>query len=190
MQETTEVNAAKATAVSQTIDKISNSLSQKDAIVNEFELLISSIDFLGDGIKILEKDLECALVLIRNLEELLLKRKRVIANEKLKRQFDSQYLLKIYQEKRNREFERSCGDLKSQHLTKIQDMRRKEEQRLQERQQAFKAAFEDQLNKYKLEGKIEKPTIDATASSSTLDDVVVELDQSDEESLHRFLADD
>lgn len=192
MHRLTQDNAAKATVISQTIDSIKNILSVRDATVNEFELLASNLKFMDEGIKSLEEDVDSALGLMTSLEELLLEKQRFMADQQMKRQFDSQYLLKIYEEKRNRESERTIGLLKNQHLSRVQEMRRKEEMKLKERQEAFKAAFEQEVNKYKLDGVIEKPLGAAAehASVSSLEDVIVEPDLADEETLQKFLTED
>jgi len=161
--------------------------------LNELVGHLTTLPTIENSIKDLEKELKQLLNLFLELENKLgdlENQKEIEKYDKL--QLDHQYQLAVYKEQRASEFETLKVKLALDHAQKVRDYEKRQQTLLRERQQAFQTAFEEELNLYKAEGKIQKQggVVAAMQESVTaIEDVVVEADEAEAAALAEFLKD-
>ena len=189
LHQTTQSNAVKAEDISRYIFETSSCLKKQASSLREFDTLLSNVVQIESSIKNIENDLSVACSQLAHLEELINDRELCReVDEQNKLQLDAKYKLALYKERRVAEFEEFKSKAAASHALRVNECERLMKHKLQERQEAFDAAFKDDLNEYKQKGKVDKPS--HTPSSTALEDIDVELDQKDKEALDQFLTDE
>lgn len=182
-------NAAKAEEASKLIESTTRSLAKKCAVLSEFDTLLTGVLGAEAALKTLEADFVTAIeysnVLEGLIDELQLK-KEVEEQEKL--QLKAKYQLALYKEKRVAEHETFKAKVASAHRQKVNEFEKLVQDRLKERQETFQAAYEDDLQTYKEQGKLEKQSR-KLESTPSLEEIEVEAAVEDKEALDQFLAD-
>ena len=128
---------------------------------------------------------------VTQLESLLTK----LNEEKERKMFaqlesDLNVQLNNYKEFKNGELEAVKVRLSNQHFKMMKEVEKKEEMRLKMRQEVFQAAFEKELNDYKMFGKVEIKNDGQEVMVKTLEEIEIEPNEEDQTALSQFLAEE
>lgn len=183
----TEEAAASADAVDRLCSSVSKSVLKRQAAVTELEGLVKSLPEVERSMERIAEDLSKTIVCLEELEQAIQLREESIFQTETRKRFDSQYVLKIHEEKLNREFEKIAISLESDHLKRVRELKKCEENAIREKQESFRRAFEKELMEYKMDGKIRKPENAKTSADVSLEEILVEPDEEDRLCLEQFL---
>lgn len=167
----------------------STRISKRQDIVQEVERLIKSLPDMENSIKTIGDDLTQAMSCMQELEQAIQLKEESLFQTEMRKRFDSQYVLKIHEEKLNREFEKIAVSLESEHLRRMRELRISEENAIREKQESFRRAFEQELMEYKKGGKIRRPEHANSSAGPSLEEILVEPDEDDRLCLEEFLDD-
>ncbi|KAF2885236.1 hypothetical protein ILUMI_20955 [Ignelater luminosus] len=179
LHELNENNARKATTLAETINNM------HDKINKDYNNIIDIIHIVN-GKPSLNKSIDkCAVQLqqlhesFQNTEESLINLEQIIDKIELeKKKVDHKYQLTLYKEKKLANFEKLRTELAVKHAQSVMDQELKQKKMLEERQQAFEEAFNNDLETYKSLGTI--PKIETKVQTSALlEEIQLDLDQQD-----------
>ena len=182
-----EQNANLAMQLAKSINQIDSETKKHHAIMSEFLYQLSTLPQIEKTISSIENELVKLKHQFVQIEQKL----TLLEIDKQKEDFgkiklDHQYQLAVYKEKRASEFETVKVRLALDHTKKVQEYEQQQQSILKERQEAFQAAFEEELNYYKTQGKIEKKQV--KFDSPKIEEIVV-ADEAEEAALAKFLED-
>ena len=182
-----EQNANLAMQLAKSIDQIDSETKKRHAIMSEFLYQLSTLPQIEKTISSIENQLVQLKQQFVQIEQKL----TLLEIDKQKEDFDKikldqQYQLAVYKEKTASEFETVKVKLALDHTKKVQQYEQQQQSILKERQEAFQAAFEEELNYYKTQGKIEKKQV--KFDSPKIEEIVV-ADEAEEAALAKFLED-
>lgn len=103
------------------------------------------------------------------------------------KQLDYRFQLALFQKKKLAEYEQTKVKLAGEHACKVLEFEQKQKSVLQERQEAFREAFEEEMHHYKTHGHIEKIPSSSSGNCVVLSDINLETDHTD---LDAFLAEE
>jgi len=147
-------------------------LSTLPAVSEDLKNVMKKIGILENGFQ----DLEKSLLQLENLVEV---------QHLQEKQLDERFDLAMYKEKKLSGLETLKYQLAEKHAGKVHQFEAQQKILLQERQEAFKEVFEEEMKHYKTHGHIERvASVQSSEGSLKLEDV--ELDQDD--ALDAFLA--
>lgn len=137
------------------------------------------------------RDLSQTLACLQELEQVMQLREETVFQADARKRFDTQYVLKIHEEKLSREFAKIAVSLKSDHEERVKRLKMREELVIKEKQESFRRAFEKELMQYKTDGRIRRPRSgNPSASSVSLEQILVEPDERERLSLEQFLEEE
>ena len=182
-----EQNANLAMQLAKSINQIDSETKKHHAIMSEFLYQLSTLPQIEKTISSIENELVKLKHQFFQIEQKL----TLLEIDKQKQDFDKikldhQYQLAVYKEKRASEFETVKVRLALDHTKKVQEYEQQQQSILKERQEAFQAAFEEELNYYKTQGKIEKKEV--KFDSPKIEEIIV-ADEAEEAALAKFLED-
>lgn len=182
-----EQNANLAMQLAKSINQIDSETKKHHAIMSEFLYQLSTLPQIEKTISSIENELVKLKHQFVQIEQKL----TLLEIDKQKEDFnkiklDHQYQLAVYKEKRASEFETVKVRLALDHTKKVQEYEQQQQSILKERQEAFQAAFEEELNYYKTQGKIEKKQV--KFDSPKIEEIVI-ADEAEEAALAKFLED-
>jgi septal ring factor EnvC (AmiA/AmiB activator) len=193
MHQLNEENARIASDIAKGINDIDMSSKRQHLLMSELLSQLSSLPQIKGTIDSIEKDLNKTKKQIIQIEEILTtleEKKEEEDFEKLK--LDHQYKCAVYKETKASQFETIKVKLALEHSHKVQEFEKHQQNILKERQEAFQAAFEDQLNLYKTQGKIDRKESfkeDNNQKRASIEEIVIETEKSEEVALEEFLED-
>lgn len=194
MHEETVLASKTANEVEEMCSSLAKTTLTRDRIMSNFNSLLQSIPSMVSDIEEIERDLKKTIDSLRSLEEAIDARQECLFDEELKKRFDTQYVLKIHEQRLEREFEKISKSLEKDHRRKLDELKKIEELKIQQKQQEFQAAFERELMQYKTRGEIKKKTESGdenqAPSSPSLEDIIVQADEADQETLEKFLQEE
>lgn len=182
-------------------EKYQNTLKSFDDLLtnsNVFDDIYKLIDSIEDDLKITSK-------LFLKLEEILNLKEEESFKREMRKKFDVNYYLTIYEEQQNRSLEQFKKFLHQEMLKKQHEKEKLENIKLRERQEIYQREFEQQLKLYKQNGIIaikqsnstlpidssSSSTVAAAASAAiALEDISIEPDEDDKVNFENFLKDD
>ena len=181
-----------AASVAEEVDRlcftVNKSILKRQSVVYELESVLKTLPEVESSMERITEDLTETIICLEKLEQAIHMREESIFQTEMRKRFDSQYVLKIHEEKLNREFEKIAVSLESDHVKRIRDLRRSEENAIREKQELYRRAFEKDLMEYK-DGKVRRPDDSAIKSDVTLEQIHVEPDEDDRLCLEQFLSD-
>lgn len=169
---------------------IFQSVLKRQKIVRQLDSLINSLPELEQSATLIADDLSQTLDLLNEVEQAISAKEEAIFVMETRKRFDSQYVLKIHEEKLNREFDKIAISLETDHLKRMNELAKSEEKAVKEKQESFKRAFEKEMMEYKVSGRIRRPENNASNSIRSLDQIHVEPDEDDKQDLEHFLAEE
>uniref|UniRef100_V5HYV6 Putative distrobrevin binding protein 1 n=1 Tax=Ixodes ricinus TaxID=34613 RepID=V5HYV6_IXORI len=104
------------------------------------------------------------------------------------RQLDERFKLALYGEKRKGHFESLQEKLEDDHLLMVHQLEEKERAVLRERQQAFSEVFQEDLEAYRAQGRIQRIEACPEQQRVDLEDIDLEGSEEEQEALDQFLA--
>jgi len=179
LHELNEDNAKNAAVLAETISSMHGKINKNYNNIVEITQILSAPPTLN-------KSVEHCLSQIRNLQQSFENTERNLLDledaietlELQKRKVDHKYQLALYKEKRLANFEKSRTDLAAKHAQNLVEQELKQKKMLEERQQAFEEAFNNDLETYKSLGTIPKIETNVQASA-LLEEIQLDLDQQD-----------
>lgn len=180
-----------AAQVAETVDNFvciaSKRIANRQRLVHEVERLIQSLPDMEKTMRIIDEDLTKTMAYMEELERVIHSKEESIFQTEMRKRFDSQYVLKIHEEKLNREFEKMALSMESEHMRRIRELRISEENAIRAKQESFRRAFEQELMEYKTVGKIRRTDHAKASAAVPLEEIVVEADEDDRLCLEQFL---
>lgn len=179
-------------------DKIGNYLNYVEAFSHRYANSVQEFVAQMDGLKSIEDQIDWVMNdiftcqrFVTQLESLLTK----LNEEKERKMFaqlesDLNVQLNNYKEFKNGELEAVKVRLSNQHFKMMKEVEKKEEMRLKMRQEVFQAAFEKELNDYKMFGKVESKNDGQEVMVKTLEEIEIEPNEEDQTALSQFLAEE
>ncbi|RWS14544.1 dysbindin-like protein [Dinothrombium tinctorium] len=184
-----EANAKIAEEVASVIDRINESVMRKNAIINEFISLVSSIPSMHESVGNVVDDLKQLEKNILLVEQRLTELEEAKQDEAFKKMNMNQaYEVALYREKKSAQFEEYKVNLAIMHTEKVKKIEKMQKLKYKERQQAFQAAFEEELNQYKIHGKVERQQQqEVEHKEKSLEEIQIESDEADLKAFDDFL---
>lgn len=167
----------------------SASISKRQAVLHEVQRLVKSLPEMENSIKEIGDDLSQAMACMEELERAIQSKEESLFQIEMRKRFDSQYVLKIHEEKLNREFEKIAVSLEAEHMRRIREFRISEENAIRVKQESFRRAFEQELMDYKRGARIHRPEPADASAGPSLEEILVEPDEDDRLCLEQFLDD-
>lgn len=186
MHELNEINAKKAEEIAKVITETDRMSKKLDTSMDELLTQLSSLPQFMESIDLIEKDLLESKKLFVQIEQILTNLediKEVEEFEKLK--LDQNYKVMVYKDTKDSELEAIRVRLAVEHTNRVKEFEKQHQNILKERQEAFQMAFEEELNRYKTHGKIERQ--ESNPMTTSIEEIVIEAEQSDEAALEEFL---
>ena len=191
MHELNETNAKTAEEVAKALTGIDNYSKRQDNSMNELLNQLSSLPQIVESIDSVEKDLHKSQKLFAQMEQILTDMELIKEEEEFdKMRLDQHFKIQIYKENKNSEYEALRSRLAVEHTHRVQEYERQQQIVLKERQEAFQMAFEEELKRYKAHGRIERQEAikkENAERSTSIEEVVIEAEQSDAAALEEFL---
>lgn len=184
----TEEAAASAEIIDQMCASVSKNIMKRQAAMRELESLVNSLPDVENSMQRIADDLSEAIICMEELEQAIHLKEESMFQAEMRKRYDSQYVLKIHEEKLNREFEKIAISLESDHLKRVRELKKSEENAIREKQESFRRAFEKELMEYKMDGKIRRP--ENAKTDVSLEEILVEHDEDDRRSLETFLQEE
>ena len=187
--QTTQENAELAEKVAHQLEKYETGTIRQQNAVKNFISLCETLPQLEESISTISEDLNSLKRNILCLEEALdeLKIRKELENL-IQFKVDQKYRLARYKDYKISELESLKSRLAADHAKKIANYEKLELLKLKERQLAYQAAFEEDLNFYKAHGKLINKT-DSDEKIKSLEEIEVEPDEEDKKALDQFLED-
>jgi hypothetical protein len=180
-----------ATQVEESCAHFSQQIKRRANVIAEFNSLLKCVHSLESDIDLIEQDLKETIESLQSLEDAIDAKKECLFDEELKKKFDSQYVLKIHEQRLNREFEKITKSLVKEHSKRVEQLKKTHAMKIEQKQREFQAAFEKEVMEYKTKGQIPSSSSDnqdsMKASSPSLEEIVVQADEADQETLEKFL---
>lgn len=179
LHEINEQNAKSGAKLAESINEMHTKIN------NDYSNVVEIIQLLNAP-QTINKSIESCLSQIRNLHDSFEKTEKGLIDleetiEKLeleKIKVDHQYQLTLYKEKKLANFEKLRAELSAKHTESVLEQEFKQKRMLEERQQAFEEAFNNDLETYKSLGSI--PKIETKVQpSALLEEIQLDLDQQD-----------
>ncbi|KAK5647319.1 hypothetical protein RI129_002211 [Pyrocoelia pectoralis] len=145
-------------------------------LLNATPTINKSIEMCCQQIKNLHKSFESVEKGVLDLEDLI---ERI---ELERRKVEHKYQLALYKEKKMAHFEKVRMEMATKHTQIVADHESKQKRFLEERQQVFQDAFNDDLRTFKSLGSIPKIETNNQSGSALLEEIQLDLDQQDLES--------
>ncbi|RWS26626.1 dysbindin-like protein, partial [Leptotrombidium deliense] len=183
-----EDNSKLAEHVSYTASAIQDCVLRKQVAVNEFLNLLSSIPSIEETISSVCSDLKVLEKSIKLVEQRLNEVEASKEDENLEKvKLNRQYDVAMYKEQKSAEFEEFRVQLAIKHTEKVKHFEKQQRAKCKERQLAFQAAFEEEVNNYRVYGKIDKKPA-ASVAEKCLEEIQLESDESELQALNEFLS--
>ncbi|KAF5299555.1 hypothetical protein FQR65_LT09360 [Abscondita terminalis] len=175
-----EENATNAAKLADTIEILHTKISTEHAniiemiqILNATPTINKSIESCCQQLKDLQKSFDKTEKGILDLEDVI---ERL---ELERRKVEHKYQLALYKEKKLAFFEKARADLAAKHSQMVAEKEMKQRKVLEERQQAFQDAFNNDLATFKTLGNIPKIEKNTVQPSALLEEIQLDLDQQD-----------
>lgn len=186
-----EGNAKSAESIDQLIGDLHtycgdrlNGIQQLNVQLSALPKLQSSVLALMSKIGELEglfEDVECCLLHLEDIIE---------TQELQEKQLDHRFQLALYKERKLAEYEEVKVKLSRDHAYKVMEFEHKQKTILQERQEAFREAFEEEMQHYKAHGRVERVSSGGNTDPVTLADINLDESEGDQTALDAFLAEE
>ena len=184
-----EEAAGAAEAVDRQCSSISRNVLKRQAAVRELECLVKLLPEVESSMERIAEDLSQTIICLEELEQALQLKEESIFQTETRKRFDTQYVLTIHEEKLNREFKKIAISLESDHLKRVRELKKCEENAIREKQESFRIAFERELMEYKTDGRIRRLENAKASADVSLEEILVEPDEGDRLCLEQFLED-
>ena len=194
IHEETVLSSKTLSEIEEAIAKITKDVIKRGKIITEFNSLLQSLPSLEADIDTIEQDLRKTIDSLQSLEEVIDAKQECLFDNELRKRFDTQYVLKIHEQRLDREFAKISKSMSKEHSKRVEEVKKAHDLKIQEKQRQFQAAFEKEVMQYKTRKEMKKSSSDLETASvsptSTLEDIIVEADEADQETLEKFLQEE
>lgn len=187
-----EENAQSAEDVACFISDLNKFCRQEQDLMKQFNYQLSLAPGLHSSVMNLMGRIGELQGLFEEVESSLLNLENVLETQTLQeKQLDHRFQLALYKEKKLAAFEELKVKLAQEHSKKVQEFEMRQQQVLKERQEAFREAFEEEMQHYKIHGRVERLSNTGNVGHSLgLEDVELENNDVDQSALDAFLAEE
>ncbi|XP_023224973.1 dysbindin-like [Centruroides sculpturatus] len=183
-----EENAKTAENIDKLIGDVHKYSEEKLNAIQQLNSQLSLLPKLHNSIQALMTKIGELEGLFEEVESSILYLEDMIETQELQeKQLDYRFQLALFQKKKLAEYEQTKVKLAGEHAYKVLEFEQKQQSVLQERQEAFREAFEEEMNHYKAHGRIERISSCSSGSGVLLSDINLENDRTD---LDAFLAEE
>ncbi|KAG8239179.1 hypothetical protein J437_LFUL018997 [Ladona fulva] len=159
MHQLAEENSKKAEGIDHTIKSLHESFEKQWVTIGHLCSSIVTIPQLLNGVQELMEQIGTLQVLFADVETSLLKLEDMIETQELQeKQLDHRFQLAMFKEKKLSEIEQVKEELARNHAEKVRQYELRRQRMLKERQEAFGKVFEEDMQQYKMSGKIPSKT--------------------------------
>ncbi|XP_040061104.1 dysbindin-like isoform X1 [Ixodes scapularis] len=184
-----EANARQAEAVDALTADLHRHCQQQLAGIQQLCLQVAQLPKLQQGVQELMKTIGELEGMFEEVELRLVSLEDVIETQALQeRQLDERFKLALYGEKRKGHFESLQEKLEDDHLLMVHQLEERERAVLRERQQAFSDVFQEDLEAYRAQGRIQRIEACPEQQRVDLEDIDLEGSEEEQEALDQFLA--
>ncbi|XP_022248465.1 dysbindin-like isoform X2 [Limulus polyphemus] len=192
LHRTSEENAEAAEDVAYRISDLNKFCRQEQDLMKQFNYQLSLAPGLHSSVMNLMGRIGELQGLFEEVESSLLNLENVLETQALQeKQLDHRFQLALYKEKKLAAFEELKVKLAQEHSKKVQEFEMRQQKVLKERQEAFREAFEEEMQHYKIHGRVERLSSTGSAGHPFgLEDVELENNEVDQSALDAFLAEE
>lgn len=182
-----EENAKKSEEVDKTIGKLKEFCDKQWTMMTSLVSQLSMLPTIAEDIKNIMKKIGTLENSFEEVDKSLLTLENTIEIQQLQeKQLDQRFKLALYKEKKLASFEVFKDQLSAQHASKLERFEAQHQVAQKERQQTFNEAFQEEMQHYKMHGRIERVvSVRSNDGNMKLEDV--ELEQ-EVDALDAFLA--
>ncbi|XP_022248466.1 dysbindin-like isoform X3 [Limulus polyphemus] len=156
LHRTSEENAEAAEDVAYRISDLNKFCRQEQDLMKQFNYQLSLAPGLHSSVMNLMGRIGELQGLFEEVESSLLNLENVLETQALQeKQLDHRFQLALYKEKKLAAFEELKVKLAQEHSKKVQEFEMRQQKVLKERQEAFREAFEEEMQHYKIHGRVE-----------------------------------
>ncbi|CAN7992097.1 unnamed protein product, partial [Ixodes hexagonus] len=185
-----EANARQAEEVDVLTTSLHSQCHQQLASIQQLSVQVGQLPKLQQGVQELMKTIGELEGMFEEVELRLVGLEDIIETQALQeRQLDERFKLALYGERKKGHFESLQEKLEDDHLLMVHQLEERERCVLRERQQAFSEVFQEDLETYKAQGRIERIESCPEQQQVDLEDIDLEGNEEEQEALNQFLAD-
>ncbi|XP_050546625.1 dysbindin protein homolog [Daktulosphaira vitifoliae] len=180
-----EDNSHKAEEVSELIGVLHHQMNKQWKQMDIMTSCLKSVPTLVNNIENAIKDMDCIQKLIINVEHQLLKLEDIVEEQELQEQMlNERFQLAVYRGKKLKELEETSNILEAEHIEKVEELEKKINIKLKERQEIFNQVFQQDMRQYIISGIIPVMKNNSGRDEVSLEDIEIE---DDTEALNELL---